>query len=391
VAYEKEVHGLACGTKEVWDLYVKGEGFITRTRHTYRKAADDATDDAGNSILEIEESTTITIQIPEIPFTIEDIGGSLIEDVVNHQIALLNMNSADVTYAIRSNFPFYVEQKNLQVASFTRKLDEKGDEVSVNDDRVQRGTAKGVAYGVNMDAPSFIAPPSEPLEVSMKKEDQLKDEIADIVGMSVANAQASYSSVESKRYGDRSLESGLARIGLEICRGENKIAQFWAMYEGTDPTKALVTYPEDYNMLTNEQRTERALKLLELVESVPSQAFKKQLVKDAIDIACGTHISVEDVQSMKKEIDLLTVIATNPEAIREDMKEGLVSGDVASEARGYPKGDAKKARLEVLDKIAAILATQKAQNASGVPELQATGSDQYDKDTSLGNGKGDKT
>ena len=36
----------------------------------------------------------------------------MIKDVVNHQIALLNLGSSDVNYALKSNFPFYIEQKD---------------------------------------------------------------------------------------------------------------------------------------------------------------------------------------------------------------------------------------------------------------------------------------
>ena len=47
-----------------------------------------------------------------IPFVLLDIGDSMIKDVVNHQIALLNLGSSDVNYALKSNFPFYIEQKD---------------------------------------------------------------------------------------------------------------------------------------------------------------------------------------------------------------------------------------------------------------------------------------
>ena len=52
------------------------------------------------------------LELTRIPFVLLDIGDSMIKDVVNHQIALLNLVSSDVNYALKSNFPFYVEQKD---------------------------------------------------------------------------------------------------------------------------------------------------------------------------------------------------------------------------------------------------------------------------------------
>ena len=39
-----------------------------------------------------------------------DIGDSIIKDVCDYQIALLNLLSSDVSYALRANFPFLVKQ-----------------------------------------------------------------------------------------------------------------------------------------------------------------------------------------------------------------------------------------------------------------------------------------
>ena len=49
-----------------------------------------------------------------IPFILLDIGESLMKDVANHQIALLNLGSSDVSYALKANYPFYTEQQDLR-------------------------------------------------------------------------------------------------------------------------------------------------------------------------------------------------------------------------------------------------------------------------------------
>ena len=56
----------------------------------------------------------IQLELDRIPFVMLDIGGSLIKDVCQQQIALLNLGSSDVNYALRSNFPFYIEQRDLK-------------------------------------------------------------------------------------------------------------------------------------------------------------------------------------------------------------------------------------------------------------------------------------
>ncbi|WP_437230146.1 hypothetical protein SH661x_001806 [Planctomicrobium sp. SH661] len=57
-----------------------------------------------------------TLNLTRIPFVLLDIGDSLIRPVCRHQIALLNLTSSDVWYALKSNFPFYTEQRDLRAA-----------------------------------------------------------------------------------------------------------------------------------------------------------------------------------------------------------------------------------------------------------------------------------
>ena len=52
------------------------------------------------------------IDIPEIPFVLMELDTSLMTDIADYQISLLNLASSDVNYALKSNFPFYVAQFN---------------------------------------------------------------------------------------------------------------------------------------------------------------------------------------------------------------------------------------------------------------------------------------
>ena len=60
--------------------------------------------------LEGQPSGPIELNLTKIPFVLLDIGDSIIKDVCDYQIALLNLLSSDVSYALRANFPFLVKQ-----------------------------------------------------------------------------------------------------------------------------------------------------------------------------------------------------------------------------------------------------------------------------------------
>jgi len=54
----------------------------------------------------------IELDIKRIPFTLFELNHSLLKNVANHQIALANLESSDVLYALKANFPFYTEQQD---------------------------------------------------------------------------------------------------------------------------------------------------------------------------------------------------------------------------------------------------------------------------------------
>ena len=56
----------------------------------------------------------IELELTRIPFVMMDIRDSLLKDICNHQIALLNLLSSDVNFALKANFPFYIEQRDIR-------------------------------------------------------------------------------------------------------------------------------------------------------------------------------------------------------------------------------------------------------------------------------------
>jgi hypothetical protein len=164
-------------------------------------------------------SGPIVLELNRIPFVMLDIGGSLIKDVAQHQIALLNLGSSDVAYALRSNFPFYVEQKDLRAVGSHLKNAATADGTATTGGQgagetdIKAGATHGRAYDKGMQQPAFINPSAEPLRASLELQDRLKRDIRELVNLAVS-ALAVRASAESKAMDNQGLEAGLSYIGL---------------------------------------------------------------------------------------------------------------------------------------------------------------------------------
>ena len=179
----------------------------------------------------------IELNMTRIPFVMLDIGDSLLKDVCKHQIALLNLCSSDVSYALKSNFPFYVEQKDLRDVGSHLKLGNNPDNTASNggqggkQNELEVGPTQGRAYDLNTDRPGFIHPSSEPLEASIKLQEKLEDDIRKLVNLAVSNKTGRAISGDSKEMDNQGLEAGLSFIGLVLETAERKIATYWSTYE----------------------------------------------------------------------------------------------------------------------------------------------------------------
>ena len=155
------------------------------------------------------------MELDRIPFVMLDIGSSLIKDVCQHQIALLNLGSSDVSYALRSNFPFYVEQKDLRAVGAHLKHAATADGTATTGGQgaaetdIKVGATHGRAYDKGMNPPGFINPSAEPLRASLELQDRLKRDIRELVNLAVS-ALAVRASAESKAMDNQGLEAGLS-------------------------------------------------------------------------------------------------------------------------------------------------------------------------------------
>lgn len=345
------------------------KGYIKRYR-LLRKDVDPAT---GNPIVTVnifDDNNDLDINTPyailnltEIPFVIFELESSLLTDVADYQIALLNIESSDVNYIIKSNFPFYVEQRS-EIDGLKTAL--KGGSVESTD----LGTRQGRTYPKGSDQPAFIHPSPEPLLASIEKQSQIKNDIRSLISLAVSNLASS--SAESKEYNDRGLEAGLAVIGAELSYGENKIAQIWADYENQSP--AVIKYPRTYNLKSDKDRMDEADELIEKISKLPSKTYQISLAKEVARLMIGHKVSDKILQQIYKEIEQSPVILTDPEIIRSDFEAGFVSTALSSALRGYPDGEVEEAKKDHVERLARIAAAQSPNNdlgaARGLPDFE---------------------
>lgn len=317
------------------------------------------------------------LKIKEIPFALFQIKQSLMTDIANYQIALLNLGSSDLSYAIRSNFPFYVEQfdpRDLATELLKASTDDtKGTEKDANisrNENIRLGVSQGRRYAKGLDAPSYINPSSEPLSISMEKQEKLQKEIRQLVRLNVTSLTITDE--------NRSVESGMSCIGLELEKGERLIGELWSTY--LDEEAPLIKYPRNYTLKTEEERRKEASEIQEQVAKTPSITLQKILTKQVANILADHRISKEDMQKIEEEIDNAEVIITDPEVIRADLESGLVGTELASTLRGYPEGEVEKAKTDHIERLARIATAQSNASlenaqARGVPDLSANTDD----------------
>jgi hypothetical protein len=201
-----------------------------------------------------------------LPFVILELQESLAKDIADYQIALMNMESSDIAYSLHSNFPFYTEQGAPGVADFMRPaasiMDATDNDATISSEaaaaktkELRVGNTQGRMYAPEMDRPSFIAPPSDPLKVSMEKEAQIRERIMVQLHLTLTNLRPVRLSSDAKAQEFQGMEAGMFSIGYTLEQAENQIADIWSMYQGSK-TVATVRYPTSYSQMSPDQRVE---------------------------------------------------------------------------------------------------------------------------------------
>jgi hypothetical protein len=308
----------------------------------------------------------IQLELDRIPFVMLDIGSSLIKDVCQHQIALLNLGSSDVSYALRSNFPFYVEQKDLRAVGAHLKHAATAEGTATTGGQgagetdIKVGATHGRAYDKGMNPPGFINPSAEPLRASLELQDRLKRDIRELVNLAVS-ALAVRASAESKAMDNQGLEAGLSYIGLLLESAERQLCEHWAAYEERTVTKrevATIKYPDRYSLKTDADRIKEAQDLTKLMNSVPGRKVKRELSKGVVQALLGGKIGVDDLDAINQEIDSAHYTNSDPTTIIQAVQAGLVGEKTGSVALGFDDDEYLAARQDHLERVKRIAEAQ---------------------------------
>jgi len=345
----------------------------------------------------MEGIDVLEINLPYIPFVKFDIMDSLLTDVANYQIALLNLASSDIAYALKSNFPFYLEQFDPRVDNlYSRpvghesldgvniiKPGERDDSVAAKNYEIEVGSMTGRRVPKGLEMPRYIHPSSEPLKASMAKQEELKKDIRMLVKLAVANLSPKMASAESKNFDERSLEAGLSAIGLELEHGERMIAKFWQMYEDSNANPPTVKYPQKYSLQSDKEKRQEAKDLHDSLKSNPSLTYKKEAYKLISETYVGSRIAQETRDKINEEIDKAEVIYSEWEELNRDVELTLIDPETASLAKGYPEGSVAKANIAHAERVKRIAESQaKARGTTDLGGLENVGrAEKIEKDT----------
>ncbi|MDE1971206.1 MAG: hypothetical protein KGI50_06570 [Patescibacteria group bacterium] len=326
----------------------------------------------------------IELGIGQIPFHLTYLSSSMMEDICDYQIALLNMASSDVQFARQANFPMYVEKYDV-AADMTANLRQATsgdlfpqdhpyavprDGTSEGADRShamykEAGIMNGRRFPQGIDYPEWIQPSGESLTSSMAKQEQMKEEIRTLLYLGLANLQPTRQSAESKGMDIKQEENGFNVIGHELLLLERKILEFWQAYENIkDPFT--IKYPTNYDLKTTQERIDEATAYALQIESAPSLTYKKELCKMIASVLLSPRISHDRLLEIYKEIDAVDFITT-PAQLLLDVEAGITSAEFASLNRGYPEGVVEKANEEKAERARIVAQAQAAVTAPENP------------------------
>jgi len=309
------------------------------------------------------------LNLNRIPFVMPDIADSLIKDVCNHQIALLNLTSRDIWYALQANFPFYIEQRDMRAIGSHLKPAANADGTATqggqtsSDENIMVGANQGRAYDKGVNAPGFIHPSSEPLKASIALQEKYEEDIRKLVNLAV-QSMASRASAESKSLDNAGLEAGLSFIGLVLEQTERQITQYWAAYEEKSETKrkvATIKYPDRYSLKTDTDRIDEATKLSKLIYSLPGQEAKREIAKSIVMVLLGGKIDVSTIDSIRDEIDACDYLTSEPNTIIQAVEAGLCGQQTGSKALGFADDEYKQAQEDHFLRAMRIQAAQAIQ------------------------------
>ncbi len=350
--------GLVIGTEKRYKLYKLGE--IEDGNGAFTPGIEVTTYDKESKPLRIEVIRNL-VRLPIIELRLID---SLLTDISDMQIALMNLTSTDMSFLYRSNFPIYTEQQeagrmHLKPVGSKNRTKQNNPSQTVDTDfddeftqtkgRKAQGNNRGRLYLKGLDRPDFIAPPVSSVEISLRKQESLIQDItvmADLAltSLSVKALEQSGKSKDADRIGE---EAGLAYIATVLEGAERELGEIIHMFLGSTE-ESDVHYPTGYTIRTNQERLQEADALRKLRGAVNSPTYYRCVSKRIVQISLKQVCSNEELEIIEAEIDSRPYTDEDidrAKVIQADVTTRILDRETAAQLRGYDE--------ETLVKIAA--------------------------------------
>lgn len=305
-----------------------------------------------DTVVVTRDGIVATLDLTQLPVVILEME-SILKDIADHQIALLNLANSDLSFCIKGNFPFYTEQYDVAADTILKQTD------SSPNISTPIGVDVGRRYPRGLDRPDFIAPSTDPLLASMQKQEAIVMEMRRLVNLALTNLSPTRTSSESKKEDQSGMEAGLTGLAAILNQAEYKIASIWKEYtSSTDDIK--IVYPKQFSLKTDEDRLIEANRYLDTMQKVPEPEIKRTLLTKAALILDAPITGIKDV----------TVFDTSIVALAKDLDNQLVSSATASKLRGYAPNEAEQALVDHADKLNRIAMAQSINKVNPLAPLE---------------------
>lgn len=343
-----EETGLEAEEKEIIRAYKLTPGGV----ETWLQTEDDIEIDP----LTLEAgSSRATLALTRIPVVVFDLPVGLLSKIDKMQIAMLNLESADIEWLRVANITLYVEQGNGHVPQAAMI---KSEDPTVESDsyEITLGSAQGRRYAMNAEKPDFIAPPADPIRTSMEKQAQIEKKVKEILKATMSSM--SLASAESIQLLGQGMESCLFAIGTVLKLGEDAFASLFHEYMGRGEKVITISYPKKYELRTEADRLKKSKELKDISKTIGSNTAKKYLEIDVAKTLLDGRVPHDQMKIIEEEIIASTFCIYDPETVSTLVEGGIISHSLGATALGAPSNDYANAEAEHIRRIVAVKVSQ---------------------------------
>ena len=312
-------------------------------------------------------STTV-LNLKDIPMIILEVRDSIVQDVVGHQAAILNLMSTTIAYALSANMAVYTEQADMAtlMASLQRNTDietsEPNAEVAA---KLKIGSNIGRRYAQNSERPDFISPPTDNIPKMLELIEKLRDDIRRIMLLSLQNVSVrGLTSVTALRQSQSTTNHGLATLAVLLEKAERGISRIWSDFEKVNDDY-VVKYPNDFQLMSIEERLNQIDKLAEMQKLVPSTTYRQLIAKQITSLVLNQQLSAELRLQVEQEIKNAPSLVVRPDDVAKLVEEGVLPREYAGQLLNLPADTAERANQEHAERLRRIALAQMPTNARG--------------------------